>query len=468
MRRLLNAQRVRPYRVTPKVFERVFRDVVQKRTAIADAEHEATWYQAVRAKEYSLDFESPIDLRADAVQQEMELDGSGVVRLLNKIIGEALDLGASDIHFEPFPGALDVRFRIDGELLLRPEKVATAYLNAVLSRIKVLAGLDIAERRKPQDGRLTISGERKTVDVRVSTIPTRFGEKIVLRILDPTSMLIDLDNLVVGKEVLDALRWMVEQPCGLILVAGPTGSGKTTTVYSMLLEKKREPVNIVTIEDPIEYMVQGITQVQRNPHVDLDFPNAVRSFLRQDPDVIIVGETRDPETARAALEAGLTGHLVITTVHANNVFASAYRLKEMGMEAFVIANSVIGVLSQRLVRRLCPRCSETIQYHRRLIDPMGLPGLPPAVGDYYLFRKGKGCVSCNFRGYRGRVAVFETLRITDELKPILAADTSFTEVEKAARQLDAYRSMAEYASMLLNAGITTPEELSRVLFIEGA
>ena len=468
MRRLLNAQRVRPYRVSPKVFERVFRDAVQKNTAIAVTEDEATWFQAVRNKDYNLEFESPVDIRAEASLQEMELDGSGVVRLLNKIIGEALDLGASDIHFEPFPGALDVRFRFDGELMLRPEKVAATYLNAVLSRIKVLAGMDIAERRKPQDGRLTINGATKTVDVRISTIPTRFGEKIVLRILDPTSMLIDLDQLVVGKETLDALRWMVEQPCGLILVAGPTGSGKTTTVYSMLLEKKREPVNIVTIEDPIEYMVHGITQVQRNPHVDLDFPNAVRSFLRQDPDVIIVGETRDPETARAALEAGLTGHLVITTVHANNVFASAYRLKEMGMEAFVIANSVIGVLSQRLVRRLCPRCSETVQYHRRLIDPMGLPGLPPAVGDYYVFRRGKGCASCNFRGYRGRVALFETLRIPDELKAIMAADTSFTEVEAAAREVNAYLSMAEYASMLLNAGVTTPEELSRVLFIEGA
>lgn len=468
MRRLLNAQRVRPYKVSAKEFERVFRDAVQKSTAIEVVDEEATWYQAVRSKDYNLEFESPVDVRTEASQQEMELEGSGVVRLLNKIIGEALDLGASDIHFEPFPGTLDVRFRIDGELMLRPERVGAAYLNAVLSRIKVLAGMNIAERRKPQDGRLTINSADKTVDVRISTIPTRFGEKIVLRILDPTSMLIDLDQLVVGKEALDALRWMVEQPCGLILIAGPTGSGKTTTVYSMLLEKKRAPVNIVTIEDPIEYMVHGITQVQRNPHVDLDFPNAVRSFLRQDPDVIIVGETRDPETARAALEAGLTGHLVITTVHANNVFASAYRLKEMGMEAFVIANSVIGVLSQRLVRRLCPRCSETVQYHRRLIEPMGLPGLPPPVGDYYVFRRGKGCSACNFRGYRGRVAVFETLRIPDELKAILAGDTSFTEVEKAARELSAYRSMAEYASMLLNGGITTPEELSRVLFIEGA
>jgi type II secretory ATPase GspE/PulE/Tfp pilus assembly ATPase PilB-like protein len=234
----------------------------------------------------------------------------------------------------------------------------------------------------------------------------------------------------------------------------------------MLLKKKAEPLNLVTIEDPIEYSIKGITQVQRNIYVGLDFPHAIRAFLRQDPDVIIVGETRDPETAKAALEAGLTGHLVISTIHSNNVFATAYRLREMGLEPFVIANSLIGVASQRLVRRVCPHCSQTVQYHRNLVDPLGLSGLTAPSGDHYLFQRGKGCVHCNGRGYKGRAAIFETLRITDVLKPALASDVPFVELEKAARTAGAYISMREHAGLLLATGVTTPEEISRVLFVE--
>jgi type II secretory ATPase GspE/PulE/Tfp pilus assembly ATPase PilB-like protein len=466
MRRLFNVSKVVIFRIAAKDFERAYRESVQSKLDVSPgADH--TWFRAVKNRDYAVSFNAATDQPSlDATRKESEIEGANIIQLTNKLIGEALDLGASDIHFEPYPNGMDVRYRIDGELLMRPERVQAGYLQAVLSRIKVVAGLDIAEKRKPQDGRITATCAGKTVDVRVSTVPTRFGEKIVLRILDPSSMLLELDSLIESHEVYKAVNWMVKQPYGMILIAGPTGAGKTTTVYSMLLEKRSLPVNIMTIEDPIEYSLKGITQVQRNLHVNLDFPNAIRSFLRQDPDVIIVGETRDAETARAALEAGLTGHLVISTVHANNVFATIYRLKEMGMEPFVIANSVIGVLSQRLVRRICPRCSQTHQYHKNLIEPLHLHNLGEPHGDYYHFRKGTGCLHCNSKGYKGRAAAFESLVVREELKGLIAANVPYQEVAREALALGAYVPMHRYASVLLSAGITTPEEVARILFTE--
>ena len=467
MRRLLGVSRVIFYRVADRDFDKICRRALQVQVRGVSGDTEATWFRGVKGKEYHVVFETVGDSPVEATKKDAELDGAAVVSLTNKIIGEAMDLGASDVHFEPFPGGMEVRYRLDGELVRRPDRVPQSYLHAVLSRVKVLSGLDISEKRRPQDGRLSATSQGKRVDVRVSTVPTRFGEKIVLRILDPGSMLIELDSLLEIREVRDSVKWMIQQPYGMVLIAGPTGSGKTTTVYSMLLAKRDEPVNIVTIEDPIEYSLAGVVQVQRNPHVGLDFPHAIRSFLRQDPDVIIVGETRDPETAKAALEAGLTGHLVISTIHANNVFATVYRLKEMGMESFVIANSVIGILSQRLVRRVCAHCSQTVQYHRHLIDPLGLAGIGSPVGNHYSFRKGPGCSICNFKGYKGRVAAFESLRITDELKPLLAANVPLAEMRKRAGKLNLYHPMENYAALLLNQGVTTPEEVSRILFTQG-
>ncbi len=465
MRRFFNASRVIFFRISAKDFERAYRESVQSKMDIQPVD-DHTWFRAVKSRDYAVSFNEAADRPMEVARKDSELEGANVIQLTNKLIGEAMDLGASDIHFEPFSSGMDVRFRLDGELLKRPERVNPAYLHAVLSRIKVVAGLDIAEKRKPQDGRLSATCQGKAVDVRVSTVPTRYGEKIVLRILDPSSMLLDLDSLIESHEVFKAASWMVRQPYGMILIAGPTGAGKTTTVYSMVLDRRSLPTNIMTIEDPIEYSLKGVTQVQRNLHVDLDFPNAIRSFLRQDPDIIVVGETRDAETARAALEAGLTGHLVISTVHANNVFATIYRLKEMGMEPFVIANSVIGVLSQRLVRRVCPRCSQTHQYHRNLITPLGLSDIGEPHGDYYHFRKGTGCLHCNHKGYKGRAAAFESLVIKEELKGLIAANVPYSEVAKEALRLDAYVPMHRYASVLLSSGVTTPEEISRILFSE--
>jgi len=464
MRRYFHATRVELIPISSRDFDRAYRDLVQPRLGPVRTEDEMGWYRGVKGKEYNVQYQTTVDVPTESSRKEAELDGRGVVNLTDKILGEALDLESSDVHFEPYPGGMDIRYRIDGELVRRPESVNQAYLNAVLSRLKVLAGMDIAEKRKPQDGRITATCQGKTVDIRVSTVPTRFGEKIVLRILDPSSMLMDLESLVVCHEVLKDVTWMVNQPYGMLVIAGPTGAGKTTTVYSMLLSRRDLPVNIMTIEDPIEYSLRGITQVQRNLHVGLDFPGAVRSFLRQDPDIIVVGETRDAETARAALEAGLTGHLVISTIHANNVFATLYRLREMGMEPFVVANSVMGILAQRLVRRVCVRCAKTYQYHKSLIEPLSLDGIGAPSGDYYLFRKGAGCIACNHKGYKGRAAVFESLRITDQLRPVVASNVPFSKVESQAVAAGAYFSMRRYAAVLLSSGITTPEEISRVLF----
>ena len=467
MKRLLDATRVVPLKISQKQFDEFQRRHLGMDLAAASSEDELSWYREVKGREYNVTYENPHESLLEAVKgKDLEIDGAKVVRLSDKILGEALDLDASDIHFEPSPDGMEVRFRIDGELVARPSNVRRDHLAAMLSRLKVLAGMDIAERRKPQDGRATAVCNRRKVDLRISTIPTRFGEKIVIRILDPVARLMDLESLVVSKEVLDSILWMSERPYGMILVCGPTGSGKTTTIYSLLMRKKDQPVNIVTIEDPIEYILAGITQVQRNPAVGLDFPHAVRAFLRQDPDVILVGETRDPETAKASLEAGLTGHLVLTTIHAGNVFASLYRLSEMGIDPFIIANSVVGLISQRLVRRVCPACAQNTPYHRRLIEPLGLPGIAKPDGDFHMFRKGKGCALCNYKGYKGRIAVFETLRVVDDFKHLLAENRPFAETRAAARKLGIYHSMRQYSSLLLAGGLTTPEEVSRILFYE--
>ena len=467
MKRLLGASRVVPLKISQKQFDEFQRRHLGMDLATPAREDELAWYREVRGRDYSIHYENPFEsLLEKAKGKDLEIDGAAVVRLSDKIIGEALDLDASDIHFEPYAGGMEVRFRMDGELVARPESVRKDHLAAMLSRLKVLAGMDIAERRKPQDGRATAVCNNRKVDLRISSVPTRFGEKIVIRILDPVARLMDLDTLVVSREVLDSILWMGERPYGMILICGPTGSGKTTTIYSLLMRKKDQPVNIVTIEDPIEYILEGITQVQRNPSVGLDFPHAVRAFLRQDPDVILVGETRDPETAKASLEAGLTGHLVLTTIHAGNVFASLYRLSEMGIDPFIIANSMVGLISQRLVRRTCPVCAENAPYHRRLIEPLGLPGLRKPEGDFYMFRRGRGCAACNNKGYKGRMAVFETLRVVDDFKHLLAENRPFSETRAAARKLGIYHSMRQYSALLLGAGLTPPEEISRILFYE--
>jgi type IV pilus assembly protein PilB len=296
-------------------------------------------------------------------------------------------------------------------------------------------------------------------------VPTRFGERLVMRILDPGSLLIDLERLMPLEATYRAVRMMLDAPQGMIIIAGPTGSGKTTTIYSQLLRLRKADINILSIEDPIEYTIDGVTQVQVNELAGVTFATAVRNFLRQDPDVIVVGEVRDSQTANTSVEAALTGHLVVTSLHTNDALGTLMRMREMGVEAFLLAHTMVGVISQRLVRRICPQCREPASYHRDLIRPFGI--FPDDGGNApYDFFKGRGCSHCNFQGFKGRVAVFETLRVDDRLRPLIAKGASVEEMAAKALALGLFLPLKDYARHLLVTGVTTPEEIARVLFAD--
>ncbi len=386
-----------------------------------------------------------------------EAEGAPIVRLANSIIAMALKKGASDIHIEPMEKSLRVRFRVDGVLreeMVLPKKVTLP----LISRIKIISKLDITERRLPQDGRITLKMGERSVDFRVSTIPTKFGEKICTRILDKSSSIQSLDKLILHKDILKLVRDMISRPYGIIYVTGPTGSGKTTTLYSCLSEKNSVEVNISTVEDPIEYDLPGINQVQVNPDIGLDFARVLRAFLRQDPDIILVGETRDQETAKIAVEAALTGHLVFTTLHANDAPSTFMRLTEMGIEPFLISTSVIGVIAQRLVRRICENCKESYLPDKVVCEYLGLEE------NTRLFR-GKGCEACGMSGYKGRVGVYEVLVVKDNLRRLIAEGAETSVLRRAACE-DGMMTLKDYCLFLLKEGLTTVDEVLRTVVIQ--
>ena len=423
------------------------------------------WYTALQAKIYDVRLLDGTNETVSAEERGKHIHGDEIVALTNRIVGEALELSASDIHIEPSENRLNVRYRVDGRLKRRPEPLEMRYHGPIVSRFKVLGRMDIAERRRPQDGRLAIAWGTREIDFRLATVPTRFGEKLVLRILDPASVLIDLERLIPHEPSYRAVRWMVDQPQGMVIVAGPTGSGKTTTIYSAMLRRREDEVNIVTIEDPIEYTIQGVSQVQVNEPAGVGFATAVRHFLRQDPDIILVGETRDPQTAATSIEAALTGHLVLTTLHANDALAALVRLRDMRVEPFLLASTVVGVVSQRLVRRLCAHCAEPTTYPRGLVMPLGLFD-PDDAPEQFEFDTAKGCIHCNHQGFRGRVGVFEVLRIDDHLRPLIASDAPLSELRREALRHGLLLPLKDYCRYLLTRGITTPEEIGRVLFVD--
>ncbi|NRP89021.1 Type II secretion system protein E [Ensifer adhaerens] len=427
---------------------------------------EATLFQrAVQSlyDETSQPHEQNADPRFDGVSEDdverlRDIAGEApVIRLVNEIIAEAVDARASDIHIEPMQDGLDVRYRIDGHLH-RMRTLAHGLQAAVSSRIKIMARLDIAERRMPQDGRIKAPVRGVDIDLRVSTIPTAFGESIVLRILDRSRVELNFSTLGFSKGEIADLSRLTGQPNGIFLVTGPTGSGKTTTLYTALASINRPSAKIFTVEDPIEYQLAGINQVQVQPSIGLDFPHALRSILRQDPDVIMIGEIRDLETAKIAIQASLTGHLVLSTLHTNSAAATVTRLIDMGLEHFLLASTLNGVLAQRLVRRLCPHCSEphadALLWAERITHDLGrkLPSSLPRV------MSAKGCPSCRNTGFSGRLAIAELMTIGERQRAQILAHSSEVDLEASARA-DGMNALYESGLSKVWSGMTTIEDV---------
>ena len=388
-------------------------------------------------------------------------ESSPVKKLVNLVLLQAIRDKASDIHFEPFEDEFKMRYRIDGvlfEMVPPPKHVAMA----ISSRIKVMANLDIAERRLPQDGRIELLIEGRPVDLRVSVLPTMFGESVVLRVLDRLQVNLDLAQLGLREDDMNTLRQLINKPHGIIIVTGPTGSGKTTTLYSALKELNTIDVKILTSEDPVEYDIDGLVQVQIKSEIGLTFARCLRSFLRQDPDIILVGEIRDLETAQIAVQSSLTGHLVFSTLHTNDAPSSIARLLDLGMEPFLLTATLEAIVAQRLVRKICENCKEEFAPSEAQLMEIGL--LPEDVAGRTLFY-GKGCDYCNHTGFRGRRGIFETMVMDDELRELVMKHASTNLLRQAARKRG-MRSLRESGLLLLYDGVTTIEEVVRETLME--
>ncbi len=377
-----------------------------------------------------------------------------IIRFVNLILQQAIRDKASDIHFEPFEDQFRIRYRIDGalyEMAPPPKSLALP----VISRVKVLANLNIAESRIPQDGRIKMTISGRPVDLRVSTLPTQFGESVVLRVLDKSVVNLDLEKLSMTDEIMGNIRRLVKMPNGIFIVTGPTGSGKTTTLYSALREVNTVDVKILTSEDPVEYEIDGIMQVQINHQVGLDFARCLRAFLRQDPDKIMVGEIRDLETAQIAVQASLTGHVVLATLHTNDSPGAVTRLMDMGLEPYLIAASLEGVLGQRLVRRICPTCRTAYEPDQELIDRLGVDPIEIADKQFYF---GKGCADCGGSGYRGRQGLFELLLVNDALRDLITNRAPTMVLKQKAVELG-MRTLRDDGLRAIFDGATTVDEV---------
>jgi len=431
------------YRVLDQelVFQRLPQDQLERDIAQAYAKQDGSAAAVVDAVESDLDLSQ---LMQDVPRVEDLLDAQDdapIIRMINALLTQAVRDGASDIHIEAFEHFSLVRFRIDGSLrdVARPRRELHA---ALLSRIKILASLDIAEKRLPQDGRMALRVAGKAVDVRVSTLPTGHGERAVLRLLDKQAGRLDLKALGLAEDTRVALSKLVRQPHGIVLVTGPTGSGKTTTLYAALGQLDSTVTNILTVEDPIEYDLEGVGQTQVNARIDMDFARALRAILRQDPDVVMIGEIRDLETAQIAVQASLTGHLVLATLHTNDAIAAVTRLVDMGIEPFLLSSSLLGVLSQRLIRLLCEAC--------KVPDPLH-PGAWRAVG----------CSVCAQSGFRGRAAICELLEVDQAMQALIHEAASEARMRELA-QRNGFKNMREDAQRWLQAGSTSVDEVVRV------
>ncbi|MFQ5715051.1 MAG: GspE/PulE family protein [Candidatus Scalinduaceae bacterium] len=375
---------------------------------------------------------------------------------VNLILLQAIIDKASDVHFEAFENEFRIRYRIDG-VLLEKIPVPVPFVKGIVSRIKVMANMDIAERRLPQDGRILLTTRGNVVDIRASTLPTKYGESIVLRILDKGSTALDLTLLGMTRDDTDTAKKLMEKPNGIILVTGPTGSGKTTTLYACLSHVNIPGIKIITAEDPVEYDIDGIMQIQVKPEIDVTFANCLRAMLRQDPDKILVGEIRDLETLEIAVQASLTGHLVLSTLHTNDAPSAITRLINMGLKPYLITASLLAVISQRLVRKICPECKEEYRPGKDIISELKIPESELKGRHFYI---GKGCSNCDNTGYRGRMAIVEIMETNDEINSLIIEQSSTETIKKAARK-NGMRTLLETGLNAASNGLTTLEELIR-------
>jgi general secretion pathway protein E len=441
---LLLGARVSPVITLPEVITEAINRAYDRATGLA---HEAV--QRLQA-----DDDEEADLDAIDLIDEAGTDDAPIIRFVNALLRDAVKIRASDIHIESYERSVVVRNRIDGVLYKKVEAPKQAQAS-ITARVKIMSGLNIAEKRLPQDGRIRRKIAGKDIDVRVSTIPTAHGERVVMRILDRSSVLLSLEDLGFDEQNYRNLSSLIERPHGILLVSGPTGSGKTTTLYAALSKINRPDINILTVEDPVEYQLPGVSQMQVNPKIELTFANGLRSFLRQDPDVIMVGEIRDKETAEIAIQASLTGHLVMSTVHTNDASGAITRLVDMGIEPFLVASSLIGVLAQRLVRTLCKECKEPHLYTPAELQKIGLrPGIQ---GTY----REVGCGVCLETGYQGRSGIYEMLLVTDQIRQLVLKNVDAGTIRKTAVS-QGMRTLLDDGARKVTLGQTTPEEVLRV------
>ncbi len=433
-----------------KAFERLYETGASVTDMMSELEEADTDVEVVEGGEETFTKADVFDLKESA-------DEAPVVRLINMILTDAIRRGASDIHLEPYEKVFRVRFRIDGVLheIMTPPKRLEA---ALTSRVKIMATLDIAERRLPQDGRIKLRYHQREIDFRVSTLPTIFGEKTVMRILDKDALQLDLTALGFDPWSMEQFTKAIHSPYGMILITGPTGSGKTTTLYSAIHTINSPDINIMTAEDPVEYNLKGVNQVQVNDEIGRTFAACLRSFLRQDPDVILVGETRDLETAQIGIRAALTGHLVLSTLHTNDCPSTPARLLDMGIPPFLVSSSLQLILAQRLGRRVCRDCKEPYEATEESLVPYG--HVPQGLGTIN-FYKGKGCQTCNFTGMKGRVAIYEVMPISTEIRDLILRNATTNEIQDAACS-QGMKTLRQNALQKVIDGVTTVEEVLRV------
>lgn len=415
------------------------------------------YYGKNRAEEAALDYSRTYNFQENNENDVKNVDENvaPIIKYINTIIENAILYDASDIHIEPEEKEMRVRFRVDG-VLREIMKSNIQMLEPVISRIKIMAELNIAEKRIPQDGRISFKAKQKNIDIRVSIAPTIYGEKVVMRLLDKGNFTLSLEKLGLESEDYSRVREIVSKPYGIILVCGPTGSGKTTSLYSALNEVNSVEKNVITVEDPVEYNISGVNQMQVNNKIGFTFANGLRSILRQDPDIILVGEIRDNETAEIAVRAALTGHLVLSTIHTNNSASTITRLKDMGIKPFLISSTVVGVISQRLVRKICPNCIEEYIAAQREMSIL-------EVSETVKLKRGKGCSICNHTGYKGRTAIFEVMPVDVNVKEMIDGEKNEKEIETYAIKNGMINLRTACIKKVLD-GITTVDELLRVTY----